>query len=871
MVCLFCLIFAAVQVATAQNQPPQFRLPTFAAPVRYAVTLTLVPDKDTFTGTVDIDLNFHQPSAVLWFNAEMLTVKDATLTAGGRTAPAKVIAQPHDFVGFAFEQPVAAGTAKLHANFEGQISRKDMQGIFQVKDGESWYIYSQFENIAARRAFPCFDEPGYKVPWQVTLNVPKDSGAFSNTPALSEAEGGDGLKTVKFAETKPLPSYLVAIAVGPMDIVPAGEAGAHHTKIRIIVPRGRAAEAQYVATATPDIVNLLEKYFEIPYPYEKLDEVAIPFAGYAMEHPGLVTYGAGFFLSKPQEASLNMKRAVTSVIAHELAHQWFGDLVTTAWWDDIWLNEGFASWTANKIVNEYHPEWKMNIAELNGYQGAMETDELVSARRVRQPILSNDDIQNAFDDITYNKGSALLNMFESYMGPAKFQEGIRNYLHKYAWGNATSTQFLEAISLGNPAIPKAFSTFLDQPGVPLVTAKLKCGAAAPRLELSQKRFLPRGSQGSSNQTWNIPVCVRYPGGSNPQRACTLMTDATAAMDLPHTNSCPTWAYANAEQAGYYVVRYEKEMLNSLLKDDNTLSLPERVGLIGDIAALTKNDMPLGEALALAPKFAHDQNRPVVTKTLAIVGGLRDHLVPKDLEQKYQRYLTDLFKPRALQLGWNSKPGEDDDARLLRPTLFGVLADQAQDSEFIAHAKELAESWLSDHRAVDPDLAGIVLAVAARHGDSAFFDRLHAQARKETQENFQRILLRAMGSFRDAAIMKRALSLILSGEFDNRQSIAILFAAAGSPETRDFAYEFVKQNWDALIAKLPNDFVGFLPFVAGNYCDAQHRADVEAFFKDRVTTTMGGPRNLQQVLEGINICIANKQANEASVVDFLKNY
>jgi alanyl aminopeptidase len=350
-----------------------------------------------------------------------------------------------------------------------------------------------------------------------------------------------------------------------------------------------------------------------------------------------------------------------------------------------------------------------------------------------------------------------------------------------------------------------------------------------------------------------------------------MTDATATMDLPHTNSCPSWAYGNADQAGYYVVRYEKEMLNSLLRDDGTLSLPERVGLIGDIAALTKNEMPLGEAMALAPKFAHDQSRPVVTKTLAIVGGLGDHLVPKDLEPKYRRYLTDLFKPRALQLGWNSKPGEDDDARLLRPTLFGVLADQAQDPEFIAHAKELAELWLSDHHAVDPDLAGTVLAAAARRGDSAFFDRLHAQARKETQENFQRILLRAMGSFRNAAIMKTALSLILSDEFDNRQSITIIFAATGSPETRDFAYEFVKQNWDALIAKLPNDFVGFLPFVAGNYCDAQHRADAEAFFKDRVTKTMGGPRNLQQVLEGINICIANKQANEASVVDFLKNY
>lgn len=865
------LLLLLFSLSAGQNQPPQFRLPTTAIPVRYSVTLTVVPDKDTFTGAMDIDLNFHESTAVLWLNAEMLTVKSATVTSGGQTFPAKVIKEPKDLMGFAFDRQVPAGAAKFHAEYEGTISRKDMQGIFQVKDGDHWYIYSQFENIGARRAFPCFDEPGFKVPWQVTLNVPKDDGAYSNTPMLSESEHGDGLKTVIFAETKPLPSYLVAFATGPMDLVPAGHAGAHNTEIRIIVPRGHAAEAQYVASVTPDIVNLLEKYFGIPYPYEKLDEAAIPLAGYAMEHPGLVTYGAGFFLMKPSESSLNTKRLVTSVIAHELAHQWVGDLVTTAWWNDIWLNEGFASWMANKIVNEYHPEWKMNISELNGYQEAMGTDELVSSRKVTQPVLSDDDIQNAFDNITYNKGSALLNMFESYMGPAKFQEGIRGYLRKYAWGNATSAQFLEAISMGDPAIPRAFSSFLDQPGVPLLTAKLQCGAGTPKFQLSQQRFLPRGSQGSFNQTWNIPVCVRYPAGSDNSRACILMTNATASIDLANAKGCPSWTYANADQAGYYLVRYQKEGLESLLKDEKTLSLMERVGLIGDIAALTQSYMPLGEAMALAPKFAHDQNRQVVTKNLWIVGGLDNHMVPEYLKPNYRRYLSDLYKQRALQLGWNAKPGEDEDIQLLRPVLFRVLANQAEDPDFIAHARELANAWLDDHQAVNPDLAGTVLVAAARHGDRAFFDRLHSQAKKETEENFQGMLLRAMGSFRDPAITKTALPLLLSSEFDNRQSIGILFAASGSPETRDLAFDFVKQNWDTLIAKLPNDFVGSLPFVAGDYCDAQHRSDVESFFKDRVTKTMGGPRNLEQALEGISLCAAIKEANQASVVEFLRNY
>ena len=862
-------LFPATLSAADDLQPPQFRLPSYAAPVHYSVDLSVAPDQDTFQGTVDIDLTLKQPTPVLWLNAEKITVKEATLTVGGQSVTAKVLPQPKDLMGFAFDHPVAPGAAKLHVVYQGEISRKDMQGIFQVKDGDQWYIYSQFENIGARRAFPCFDEPGYKVPWQVTLHVPKDDGAYSNTPPLADTTGADGTKTVKFAETKPLPSYLVAIAVGPMEIVDAGHAGARNTAIRIIVPRGHTAEAQFVASTTPDIVNLLEKYFGIPYPYEKLDEVAIPLAGYAMEHPGLVTYGSGFFLMKSDQAPLSLKRGVTSVIAHELAHQWFGDLVTTAWWDDIWLNEGFASWMANKIVNQYHPEWKMNIGELNSYQHAMDTDALVSSRKVRQPILSDDDIANAFDGITYDKGSALLNMFEMYMGPDKFQAGVRSYLKKYSWGNATSADFLNSIAGADPAIAKAFSTFLDQPGVPLITAKLSC-ASGPEMQLSQQRFLPRGSQGSSEQLWNVPVCVKYPSGSADDRQCMLMTSKTATMKLK-AKSCPAWTYDNAGQSGYYRVLYDGDMLTSLLKDEKTLSVPEHVGLIGDLAALSNGYIPLGQALALVPKFTSDPSRQVITKTLSIAGGLEDHLVPDDLKPNYHRYLSDLYKPRAQQLGWQNKPTDDDDARLLRPTLMNVMANQAEDPEFIEQAKKLASAWFDDHKAVDRNMLDVVMTTAAAHGDRAFFDRLRDAARKATDEETQRTLLNALGSFRDPEIAKLALSTITGNDFDIRVSVFMLFSASAWPGTRDIAYDFVKQNWDTLVSKLPNNYGSFLPFVARRYCDEQHRADAEAFFKERVTKTEGGPRNLQQALEAISLCAANKNANQESVAEFLKKY
>jgi alanyl aminopeptidase len=854
--------------------PPKFRLPADeVGPVRYRLDLTLVPDQDTFSGAVEIDLQFARPTSVLWLNSERLTVKDATLTVGEEKLAAKVISEPHDYVGFALDRPVGPGAATLRVVYQGEISRKDQQGIFQMKDGDRWYVYSQFEAIWARRAFPCFDEPSYKVPWQLTLRVKKDQAAFSNTPVLSETDTGDGMKAVKFAETKPLPSYLVALAVGDLEIVDAGVTGRKNTRVRIVVPHGHSSEAKYSAETTLAIVSLLENYFDIPYPYDKLDEVAIPLYGGAMENAGLVTYGSGIILVKPEQDTPSRQREWVWVAAHELAHQWFGDLVTTAWWDDIWLNEGFASWTSNKIVNEYHPEWHADVSALNSYQGAMGSDSLVSARRVRQPIDSKDDIVNAFDSITYDKGSALLNMFESYMGQERFREGIHRYLTKYSWKNATSAEFLAALAGDDTRVAPAFSTFLDQPGVPLVTAALECSGGRATLKLSQQRFLPLGSVGSADQIWQIPLCVRYPAGQSEARQCELLSQKSAQLQLTPGGGCPAWVEGNAAAAGYYFGLYEGNLLDALLKDDaKVLTLPEKVALVGNLASLTSNGkIPLGKALVLAPSLAQDPARQVVTKTMEITTGLQDNLVPQDLLPRYRQYLLDVYGARARDLGWKTKAGESEDARLLRPSVLSVVANGAEDPEAIAQAKKLALAWLDDHKAVAPDMVGVVLTTAARHGDRDLFDRMRAAAKKETQENFRGTLLFSLGSFQDPEIIKLALPIVLSDEFDSRESLNILFGPAQRRQTRDFAYDFVKQNWDALMAKLPTDTGAYLPYVAGGYCDAQHRQDVQDFFSGRSTKYTGGPRILAQMLESIDLCVAYKNAQGASVAEFLRAY
>jgi mevalonate kinase len=378
--------------------------------------------------------------------------------------------------------------------------------------------------------------------------------------------------------------------------------------------------------------------------------------------------------------------------------------------------------------------------------------------------------------------------------------------------------------------------------------------------------------GTGHQLWKIPVCLRYAAGSGDEREC-LLLDQPARQITSKATSCPTWMVANADADGYYRVLYQGDLLSNLLKDDaRVLSGREKVALIGDMSALTGNGkLPLGTALALAPNLARDSSRRVVVKTMEITTDPKGNLVPPDLLSHYHRYLEDLYGQRARQLGWNAKPGESEDDRLLRPQILDVVANQAEDPGLVAQAKSLALAWLDDRKVIAPEMVASVLNTAARHGDRALFDRLRATAKEEKDEDIQRSLLYALGSFPQPEIAKMALLIVLTDEFDSRQSLAILRAARQSPTTRDLAYDFVKQNWDALIAKLPADFGAYMPNVASAFCDEQHRHDAAAFFEGRSTKYTGGPRNLAQTLEGIDLCVAYKKVQQPSLVEFLARY
>ena len=436
----------AALYAQAGEPQPKLRLAEVqnVSPSRYRVDLTLDPAKTQFSGAIEIALEIREALQTLWLNAADIAVTEAALTAKGQAWPAKAQPGTSGFLALHFDRTIPPGPAELRIRYTGNVRQRDSSAVFRVDDLGNHYILTQFEATYARNAFPCFDEPSYKVPWQLTLHVPAQDKAVSNTPVAGEiAEGGT--RTYTFKETKPLPSYLVAFVVGPWEFVDAGTAGRKHVPVRIVVPKGRMEEAKYAAEVTPTILTRLENYFGSPYPYEKSDQVSVPTQFGAMENAGMVTYDQSLLLARPASDSIQRQRRYAGTAAHELAHQWVGDLVTTAWWNDIWLNEAFADWMEDKLIAEWKPEWKSRLNDVQSLLRAERVDSLLSARKIRQEITSNGDIDNAFDGITYSKGAAVISMFEHWIGPAEFRKGVRIYLQRYAFRNATAGDFLNTL------------------------------------------------------------------------------------------------------------------------------------------------------------------------------------------------------------------------------------------------------------------------------------------------------------------------------------------------------------------------------------------------------------------------------------------
>jgi alanyl aminopeptidase len=867
-----CLLAASAWAA----DPPPLRLDDSVRPVRYAADLTLRPEATVFSGTIDIDVELAKPTTLIWLNAVDITIRQARFIRTRQAIPAAVEPGDANTIGLRLPAAAAAGAARLHIEYEGKISLRNSAGIFQGRDGGENYLFTQFEAIDARRAYPCFDQPNFKTPWQLTLHVPQRHTAISNAPQTLETREAGGMKKVVFGATKPLPSYLIAFAVGSFDIVDGGRAGKNRVPVRIIAPKGKGYQAKYAAEVTAPIIDRLEDYFGSPFPYDKADQVAIPLTyGFgAMENAGMVTYGQTILLSDPALDTPQRQRQYARDAAHELAHQWFGDLVTLAWWDDTWLNEAFATWMESKILAEWKPEWNSRLNDLGATFGGMRNDSLLSARRIRQPIETLNDISNAFDGITYDKGAAVIRMFESWAGEAQFQAGVRAYLNRYSFRNATVHDFLDAISsAGQPRLTQAFSTFLEQPGVPEVSVELNC-SGAPRLELLQQRHLGIGAKDAAGETWQIPVCVRYQTSAGPRKECFLLDRASAEFPLRQATGCPSILTANHNASGYYETSYSADLLPKLLNDrSGFLNAAERRSLLHDLGALVDSgEAKPGDALAAVVPFAEAPERQVVAEAQALAGSVR-RLVPSALLPNYYRFIRGAFGSRAAELGWTPKPDDDAETRLQRASLVPFVAVVGDDTALQREARRLADGWLRDRKNIDPDMLNAVLSTAAHSGNRALFDSLLAALNQTQDRRTRAVLINALSLFSDPMLAQDALNLLLAPDFDPRESLALLYGPLGSRPTEWLPFEFVRANYDRLVPRLPSggdfDARTQLLAVGSAACDEAAEREFSGFFASRVAQYVGGPRAFAQRIENIHVCEARMSSETAGIAAFLE--
>lgn len=846
---------------------PKLRIPAGARPTRYAVTLTVVPGAAKVPGEITIDVELDRPHPVLWLNAVALSISKLTVDAADSNA--RIITGDDEFVGLAFDPPLAAGSHRLTLAFDAKQNRNSSRGIFTLADNGAWYTMTQFEPVAARQAFPCFDEPGFKVPWQLTLRVPRNVSAVSNTPIVSDTAAGDDMKSIRFAATQPLPSYLVAFAVGPWEIADLGRVGSQPTPLRLIAPRGHAPQLAFAARAFPELFAQEERWFDIAYPFAKLDQIAIPLnVRLAMENAGLVTYGAPILLQPGAAAPPAFRHALANIGAHEMAHQWFGNLVTTAWWDDIWLNESFATWFAEKMVDAWQPGYERGAQRVHARAAAIEVDSLRTARRIREPIVARGDIFNAFDSITYEKGATVIGMFEGWLGEAAFRRGVHTFLHAHRYGSATVNDFLDALSAaGAQSIAPAFATFLDQNGVPQVGVELHCSAGRSRIELAQRRHAPYASE-PGVQRWQIPVCIRYGSPASAREACTLMTGATATVDLP--GGCPTFVFANAGGRGYYIADYRGGLLAHLQSQRRALTPAEQASLLYDLRPLVRaGSVHAGDALGWIRGSARSRDRSVMVAAIALASFVRDSLVSDADRGSYAAFVRQVFGPRARALGFAPRPGESDDDQLLRRALLRFAAPE--DAALARQARRLAFAWIRDRTALDPGLVDIVLPIAAATGDAVLFDAMWREAHATRDRLDRRALMTALFSFRDPALARRGLALLLDPGIDIREASTALGQVRDTSRPGREPYDFLVGHFDAVAGRVDRDAPSDWPRYAARLCSGNDRESVAAFWRGRVEHYAGAERVLAQTLESIDACTALRRREVPSVGAFLAQY
>ncbi|MCB9596720.1 MAG: M1 family metallopeptidase [Sandaracinaceae bacterium] len=856
----------------ADVAPENGRLPADVRPTRYALTLAIDPTRERYTGVVEIDVELPRRQRTIYLHGEALDVTTVTVEAEDGE-PREATWESIDEEGLArvtVARPVGPGRVRLNLQY-GAAFETTNRALFRVAVGDDHYIYSQMEPLDARRSFPCFDEPRFKTPYDVTLVIREGDVAVANARELSSTPASGGTRRVRFATTQAIPSYLVAIAVGPFDRVegdpiPPNDVRSAPLALGAVAPRGQGPQLAHAMRHTGAILTWLETYFGIAYPFDKLDLIAVPSFGGAMENPGAVTFGDRLLLLG-EDPPIGQQRGYAFVMAHELAHMWFGDLVTMQWWDDLWLNEAFASWMEAQTIQGTFPEFEPSAGAMGEAIDAMDADSLGSARQIRQPITSTHDIQNAFDEITYLKGQSVLAMLERWMTPEVFRRGVQAYLRAHARGNATGEDLLDALSeAAGRDVRGPANSFIAQPGVPLVEVTPECADGAGSLTLRQTRYLPLGSEAEAGARWQIPFCARYAAGGEVRQACTLLTEEQGS--LPLEGGCADWVMPNAGGVGYYRWTLPPQALETLRQRGLAqLDVREAMSFADSVrSGLAAGRITYDVAMNALRPLAQRSERPLATAPIGLTQMAIDDLLDEAGQARARTWAGRVYRAPWRRLGWRVRPGDDPDTQLLRQELAIFMALGVRDRTVRREAAALGRAYLGlggdraiHPDAVAPDLASLCVAVAVEEGGAEVFEHVLAQLLAATDPVVRRNLLGGIArGTTDPALRERlfALTADADGGLRMNEIFAPFREQAQTPAGRDAAWAWLQAHYAELSARLGPHVSGYLPYAASGQCTDGAAEEARAFFAPRMEATQGGPRNLAKVVEGIQICAAS---------------
>ncbi len=841
---LLCLMaeFSIMSSALASEKPFSFKdtpgkLPKDVVPTDYAIRIVPDIDKLTFAGTETVKLNVGRRVRQLILNALELKIESAAID--GKELPGSAIKTDtkNELLTLALPSELPTGKHTLTLRFAGIINQQG-QGLFYMRYQEQGtgarkiMLGSQFEATDARRFFPCWDEPVFRARFQLTAVVPENWLAVSNMPVESEDKIAGG-KEVRFAATPPMSSYLNVFVAGELESI---ESRSGPTELRVIATKGKAEMGRYALEATAQILQYYNDYFGVTYPLPKLDQIALPggFGG-AMENWGGITYYESKLLFDPKSSSEETKQDIYEVLAHEMAHQWFGDLVTMAWWDNLWLNEGFASWMGSKCTAQFNPQWEVwlrrefprdpsrraGIAK----EVAMEGDARSTTHPIQQPVATEAEANSAFDDITYKKGQSFLRMLESFLGDDVFRKGIRDYIAAHAYSNTTTADLWNALSdaSGKP-VGEIAHGWTEQPGFPVVKVKREQGGD---VSLDQERFTVNFTNASPLE-WKIPLMYAVVG----ETPATLLM--TKKLDSIHNIPPDRTLKLNVNGAGNYRVEYDEASWKLLLGALKNLGVEDRVNLLSDAWALVQaNRAPIGLYFELVEKLPASTELAEREQIIHVLDFINRLLSGSSEQEKFQRYAQSLLRPTFDALGWETKPDEKAATANLRASLITALGN-LNDPKVVSNCRERFKAYLANPKSLAPDLRPAVFSVVGRYADESIWNELHQLGLKTTSVEEKQNYYDALAGAIDSKLVKKSLPIALTDELPTSRAVFLVLRVARESGRPDLAWDFARANMKALLAK--TDALGantYAPGLFTFFSDDSRAEELRTYAKDNL--------------------------------------